>query len=256
MKLRVMSDLHLEFGDWTPPTSLECDAVIVAGDAGTGTKAIPWLARHFKGLPVIYIAGNHEGYGYDLVTNQADLREEAAKSGIHYLENDTLVLKDGDKRVVFIGATLWTDFNLSETPELSMQIAQKCMNDYYKIKYGGQRLTAEDTRYIHGHSLEYIMEELSYYTKFADTKCVVVTHHLPSQQSIDNDYRSSDVNPAYASNLEHVMRSKFAPQLWVHGHTHRSKDYVVGATRVVCNPRGYVPYEPNFAFTPELVVEV
>ena len=27
-------------------------------------------------------------------------------------------------------------------------------------------------------------------------------------------------------------------QLWIHGHTHDSFDYVVNGTRVVCNPRG------------------
>ena len=31
-------------------------------------------------------------------------------------------------------------------------------------------------------------------------------------------------------------------RLWLHGHTHAPRDYVVGTTRVVCNPRGY-PHE-------------
>jgi hypothetical protein len=35
--------------------------------------------------------------------------------------------------------------------------------------------------------------------------------------------------------------------LWVHGHVHNQRDYHIGATRVVCNPRGYVD-EPNFGF--------
>ena len=33
-------------------------------------------------------------------------------------------------------------------------------------------------------------------------------------------------------------------------------DYRVGATRVVCNPRGYLPYQPNPAFDPALVVTI
>lgn len=255
MKLRIMSDLHLEFSNWTPE-KVDCDAVIVAGDAWLGTKAIPWLAKHFKGLPVIYIAGNHESYGGDIASDQANLREEALKSGIRYLERDTVVLKDGDRKVVFIGTTMWTDFDLAGTRERSMRIAGSAMNDYYKIKYHGARLIPEDTLDMHKTAVEYITEQLSYHTKFANTATVVVTHHLPSQKSIDNDYRDSEVNPAYASNLEYIMESRFAPNLWIHGHTHRSKDYQVGATRVVCNPRGYVPYEPNFAFNPNLVVEV
>lgn len=42
------------------------------------------------------------------------------------------------------------------------------------------------------------------------------------------------------------------PALWVHGHTHDSCDYELGATRIVCNPRGYE--DENSAFDPELVV--
>jgi len=32
-------------------------------------------------------------------------------------------------------------------------------------------------------------------------------------------------------------------KLWIHGHTHESFDYMVGDTRIVCNPRGYIGYE-------------
>jgi hypothetical protein len=32
-------------------------------------------------------------------------------------------------------------------------------------------------------------------------------------------------------------------KLWTHGHTHEDFDYMVGSTRVFCNPRGYHDYE-------------
>jgi hypothetical protein len=31
--------------------------------------------------------------------------------------------------------------------------------------------------------------------------------------------------------------------LWTHGHTHEDFDYMIGTTRVVCNPRGYIGHE-------------
>jgi hypothetical protein len=31
--------------------------------------------------------------------------------------------------------------------------------------------------------------------------------------------------------------------LWTHGHMHNTSDYLMGDTRVVCNPRGYDKYE-------------
>ena len=44
--------------------------------------------------------------------------------------------------------------------------------------------------------------------------------------------------------------------LWVHGHTHDVFDYDVFGTRVICNPRGYVSYQENIEFNPDLVVEI
>ena len=49
--------------------------------------------------------------------------------------------------------------------------------------------------------------------------------------------------------------------LWLHGHTHTSFDYVAdGGTRVVCNPRGYIHRRTgereNTAFTWDKVVEL
>jgi predicted phosphodiesterase len=35
------------------------------------------------------------------------------------------------------------------------------------------------------------------------------------------------------------------PDLWVHGHTHKSFDYMLGKTRVIVNPFGYKDVEMN-----------
>jgi Icc-related predicted phosphoesterase len=35
-----------------------------------------------------------------------------------------------------------------------------------------------------------------------------------------------------------IIRSR-RPSLWIHGHTHESRDYRLGATRIVANPCGY-----------------
>ena len=41
MKIRILSDLHLEFQDWTPPES-DADVVVLAGDIHVGTRGIDW----------------------------------------------------------------------------------------------------------------------------------------------------------------------------------------------------------------------
>ena len=68
-------------------------------------------------------------------------------------------------------------------------------------------------------------------------------------------FTGSPVNLCFASDAEHLLQGV---DLWVHGHTHDSFDYRVGATRVVCNPRGYVRdgVQENAHFDPALVVDV
>ncbi len=276
MKLRILSDLHLEFSEWTPP-KVDCDVVILAGDIHVGARALPWIEKHFQGQTVIYIRGNHEGYGHDLAKVHAELQAYANAEpplvDLRYLDNEwTLINKyepiaeaAGDtlthsrESIWFFGGTLWTDFALDGNPELAMRIARQCMNDYRRITLNGARLTPDDTVAQHAEFLERLDDGLTGAPEHGMGKTVVVGHHLPSRQSIDNDYRSSDVNPAYASNLEAYMLGEHAPVLWVHGHTHRSKDYVCGRTRVVCNPRGYSASPTGFenmGFQGDLVVEV
>jgi predicted phosphodiesterase len=61
------------------------------------------------------------------------------------------------------------------------------------------------------------------------------------------------MNPAYASNLdEFVVESGAA--LWVHGHSHQAKQYLIGETLVVSNPRGYP--EEDTGFNDSFVLEV
>ena len=42
---------------------------------------------------------------------------------------------------------------------------------------------------------------------------------------------------------------------WVHGHTHDPFDYKIGECRVVCNPRGYYPYEGSKRYEPVVLQE-
>ena len=65
------------------------------------------------------------------------------------------------------------------------------------------------------------------------------------------------INACFVSDLADRI-ARWQPALWLHGHTHDSFDYRLGATRVVCNPRGYAPggVVENACFDPQLVLEV
>ena len=73
---------------------------------------------------------------------------------------------------------------------------------------------------------------------------VVVGHHSPSKQSTKPRYEKQViVNGAYSSDLSEFILDRPQIKLWTHGHTHHEFDYMVGSTRIVCNPRGYIYYE-------------
>ena len=46
------------------------------------------------------------------------------------------------------------------------------------------------------------------------------------------------------------------PQLWLHGHTHDSRDVTIGKTRLLCNPFGYARSNVNPGFNERLIIEV
>ena len=250
-RIRIHSDLHLEFCEWTPPL-VEADVVVLAGDIHVGLGGLEWMRRHFPSTPVIYVPGNHEFYGARLNDVLGALRDAANRLGIHLLDSAEIVLH-GTR---FLGAPLWTDFALygsdEERIEQSMADAKRFMHDYRVIRYGAQgKFRPEHGQRIHEEQVQWLERRLA---EPFDGPTVVVTHHLPHRQSIHSKWEGDPLNPGFASDLSRLVRPPV--RLWVHGHTHESFDYQVNGTRVICNPRGYVPMQPNTAFDPKLVVEV
>jgi hypothetical protein len=51
------------------------------------------------------------------------------------------------------------------------------------------------------------------------------------------------MNGGYSSNLDDFIIGHPQIKFWTHGHTHDPFDYMIGSTRILCNPRGYFGYE-------------
>lgn len=264
MKLLVLSDLHLEFADFEPDsTSVEMsDVVVLAGDIHQGTKGISWSRKTFPDKPIVYVAGNHEFYHHHWDRLLDELREEARKHEVHFLENDSVNIGD----VRFLGATLWTDFDYLGRSRRSqaMREVEDRLNDHRLITAGippaelidiyqrkermsvtvgpgrayESELTAAHTLKRHQDSLDWLRNELP---KRERTRTVVVTHHYPHQNSTAARFRKDLLTPAFGSRLPIEMLTQAS--LWIHGHTHDSADYIIvdggNAVRVLCNPRGY-----------------
>lgn len=251
MKIRVLSDLHLEFQEWCPPDAA-ADIVVLAGDIHAGARGIDWARRQFPLMPILYVPGNHEFYGRDVQDALSDLHKAGRRFGVDVLHGRGVVIGG----VRFLGATLWTDFALHGADDRSlgraMRDAQYGMSDFRVIRYGADGLfLPEHARALHREQEGWIRGKLA--DDFPGPT-IVVTHHLPHPRSIHGKYQGSPLNPSFASDLSHLMGPPVA--VWIHGHTHDSCDYIEQGTRVVCNPRGYGPFELNAAFDPMMTIEV
>jgi len=250
VRLHVLSDLHLEHGPVMPP-GVEADVVILAGDIGAGTRGVERARAWARGRPVLYVAGNHEFYGHAMPGLIDDLRDAAAGSSVHVLENDQVRL-DG---VRFLGCTLWSDFDFDgpEHRAQSMAVCDRVVSDYKQITFGPARrgLTARDTRTLHLASRRWLATRLA---QPHDGPTVIVTHHAPVIQTRPPVRALRALAGAFASDLTDLMGADRVA-LWIFGHTHRVTDLKRRGTRVLSNPAGY-PHQPTAGFDPARVVEV
>ncbi|MDE2465352.1 MAG: metallophosphoesterase family protein [Alphaproteobacteria bacterium] len=231
MKIGVLSDLHLPAYGMRPHPAQAGDVMVLAGDISVGLGGIAWAETVFT-CPVIYVLGNHEYYGQNMDELDSRVQQRVAGTNVTVLRDATTVI-DG---VRFIGATLWTDFDLYGTPKKSAYLVRSGMNDYRVIGKDGGALMPADTRALHLASRAYLERTLA--EPFAG-KTVVVTHHAPSPKSIAPRFLFDPLTPGFVSDLESVVASSGAA-LWIHGHVHDSMDYMLGNTRVIANPKGYV----------------
>ena len=263
MKIKIVSDLHLEFSDITIPNAEGCDVLVLSGDIMVAEdlydiptpepyapggmrdfmskikRVASWrefLKRVSNDFPhVIYIAGNHEFYHGKWMRTLDVLHEECAKfPNVHFLENETVNIDD----VTFIGGTLWTDMNKGDP--LTLHAVRDMMNDFRIIRKehdGYTKLKPVDTVVRHKSMLKYIDQVIA---QNPDGKFVVCGHHSPSKQSTHEQYKNEYLmNGAYSSDCSDFILDHPQIKLWTHGHTHHPFDYVIGETRIVCNPRGY-----------------
>lgn len=83
----------------------------------------------------------------------------------------------------------------------------------------------------------------------------MITHHAPSFRSVSPRFAGSPLNGGFVSDLDGFIASH-PIRIWIHGHTHDSFDYRIGATRILANPFGYPGRIRNPMFDPGMVVEV
>lgn len=260
MEILTLSDLHLSrhqaetravidpaMSDLVAARS-EADAIVVAGDItdqGDLIEGLRWIRFWIpRDVPVIIVLGNHDYFGHSIPGAIAAARAEAKALGMHFLENDAVVI-DGVK---FIGATLWTDFDIyarGNTYDLAHHHhhAANAMEDFkgaidaeeVALGHMPKPFRTKDSVRLFKESVAHIDAELN---KGFDGPVCVVTHHMPHPEAIAPEYQNHDLTPAFCSDLCELIDCH-QPAVWIHGHTHSTFDDELDCgTRLVCNPRG------------------
>lgn len=280
-RLWVMSDIHLECGEWFPEARPEFDALVIAGDVKEGDPeaVMEWISRAADGRPAVFVPGNHDycaAWPNKLTKEEIHtaLREQSLERGITFLEGDEAEIDVAGQTLRFLGCTLWSDWTLTHlglpediSPERRYQFALHARReaqhhregavDYTRIVHRfpdagkhGSFWTVADAVAAHARMRLFLEDHL----QGGKDTTVVVTHHAPSPRSFGRRYEERRFMPAwkaafYASDLEDMMWV-IGPDVWIHGHIHHRADYVVGETRVVANARGrdaqYSGFDPGF----------
>ena len=272
MKIALASDLHLEFETITLPNTENAKVLILSGDIVTAyalhehpvvtpptNPNVIWKpgaqqlqAMRFREFfehvnmeydHVIYVAGNHEFYHGKYPDAYNWLETEISKyPNIHFLNNSHVEIDD----IVFVGGTLWTDMNKRDPTTL--QLIENMLNDFRIVRnsqHNYRRFLPIDTVYDHIKTLDYIKNVVD---SDPTKKYVVVGHHAPTPLSIHEKYKKDVwMNGGYHSDLSEFILDRPQIVLWTHGHCHDPFDYMMGDTRIVCNPRGYRGHDPHHA---------
>lgn len=247
MKIQILSDLHLDHWgsylgvnwythEFLPAIQTDARVLVVAGDSfSLRVRDLRWTRARLEDLcnrfqDVVYVPGNHEFYGTSIDTGLVGLHEIALYiPNLHVLDLGRAAMIDGRR---FLGHTMWFSKN-----DDALKISDFwCISDFEPFVY-------EE----HARFRNYLEHELT-------ENDIVVTHHAPSVKSIDSQYEGDPHNHYFCVPEMEELIYRRQPLLWVHGHMHTPFDYVIGGTRVICNPQGY-PGE-GVRFNPKLIVEV
>lgn len=212
------------------------------------------LKKMLKYLPNLQILDNdcwtlHEDVSFIGGTLWTDMNKEDSLTMFHVrrMMSDFSVIKNSNRMVhrkvpLYKENPNWTEDGKNGG---RLVLDEKGYNIYIgeKIKEEPAKFAPEDTVEYHRKMLDYI-KIVTHMLGENTQKFVVVGHHAPSKASTHPRYKEDTLmNGAYSSDLSEFILDRPQIKLWVHGHTHDPFDYMVGSTRVVCNPRGYFGHE-------------
>jgi predicted phosphohydrolase len=243
--VQFVSDVHLETRSERDAEAIIADLtrhapmLILAGDIGN--PAHPSYARFLSAAAarfdlVVIIAGNHEFYGSSLAETLAQIRAVARVfPNVIFLHNERF--SSASLPVHIFGGTMWSDVSREEEARV-----ERILSDHARIA----GFSASSARNEHALFADLLEAEMAA-CEGTGKPFLVVSHHLPLTSLVDERYRDSGINSAFASDVRLARDPRIAA--WIYGHTHTARY----GPRFFCNPVGY-PGE-NKAATLDRVLE-
>lgn len=251
MKLRYVSDIHLEFMN---PTQVENvlhqfapisdEVLILAGDIGNPCHQhyktfLDHVNRKFR--KTFLLAGNHEYYKHGRIVEDVNTYIHTKVKefpNISFLQNSCELFEG----VNFIGTTLWSQVT---NPYVTI-------NDT-KLIYG---LTPKIYQEHHMKCRAFLEEALQ---SSPTNKNIILTHHMPSYDLIAPQYRRGSMeeyNQWFATDLNEMIESyKYRIKCWIYGHTHTPSEQILSGVPMLCNPIGYPGEQQTVNYNKQFLVE-
>ena len=234
MKIALMSDLHLGFHQDGGKEFLKnldipkCDLTILAGDL---SEARHWRWKRNvkeickKSKQVLYVLGNHEYYGSSIVEVDCLAHGLAESFPNLIVASRAKLLTRQDVPALgnqsLLAGTLWFPDNYDQAQYKHL------LSDFSYIDNIEPEIYQRNNRFdvlLHG---------------IKDDPCIIVSHHAPSNQSVDPKYAGEALNRFFVGgNFDNIIGTSKI-KIWLHGHMHDPVDYMVSNTRIVSNPFGY-----------------
>lgn len=237
MKIQYCSDLHLEFRENKNylkrfPLKPEGEILLLAGDIVLFSLIkehddfFNYCSDNFEAT--YWIPGNHEYYHDDIGYQDFKPLNGKIKENVFLLNKQTVTYKN--KELIF--TTLW-----SHIPPKYEYTIQPNINDFNLIKNKGKSFTVADFNALHKSDFDFLQTA---FTTLTDKQRIVVTHHVPTFMHYPEQFKNSNINSAFATELFETIESSNATY-WIYGHHHFNiPAFKIGKTAMLTNQLGYV----------------
>jgi hypothetical protein len=184
------------------------------------------------------------------INNKLKLYCKSKSNKLHFLNNSIIKIPIGKKTYTILGTTLWSNIPAEKRSQI-----QDVMSDYKYIYVQDEKtkkirnINADETTALHITNVKYIKKQILKAEKDKN-KLILLVHHRPYT---DSSYSADGFDPAYSSNLNHLIVS---PIIFVgFGHTHVATNALLNGVKIYSNPKGYPSEKTGYDKTAKVIIK-